>query len=57
MIYAFICVQPGCELEDVTVKRNISYDQISEQCCEKCGEKIRRIYTSCGIKTSDGYKT
>lgn len=57
MIYEFVCVQTDCELEGETVERNIGSNHVNEQVCEKCGEKIKRIWSfSGGISTSDGYK-
>ena len=53
----FKCENEKCEMLDKPVEREIPYEEIENQKCEKCGEKVRRVWAfSGGIKTSDGYK-
>lgn len=58
MIYEFECVQTDCKLDGVVQERNISSSQINEQTCEKCGEKLKRLWSfRGGISTGDGFKS
>lgn len=57
MIVDYKCVNPKCELNEISETRNIPMAEMSNQVCEKCGEPMQRIWNnSVGIKTSDGYK-
>ena len=58
MTYDFKCTNENCENFDVMIDRNIPYEELDNQVCEKCGEPIKRIWnTNVGIKTSDGWKS
>jgi hypothetical protein len=58
MYYEFKCENNSCELFEQTIEKNISYNELESQVCEKCGEPLKRIWNiSVGIKTSDGYKS
>jgi hypothetical protein len=57
MTYEFKCTNKQCVENEVVIARNISYDAIPLQCCEKCTEPLTRVYSfRGGILTSDGYK-
>ena len=58
MYYDFKCTNEKCESFDIQVDRNISYTELENQMCDKCGEPLKRVWnSSVGIKTSDGYKS
>jgi predicted nucleic acid-binding Zn ribbon protein len=57
MIYEFKCDNDNCSEKGKVVERNISSSQIEDQLCEKCNEKLKRVWSfGGGIKTNDGYK-
>ena len=58
MLIDMVCDNKKCKLQGKEITKSIKHSEISEQVCEKCGEKLRRLWTSsASIKTSDGFKS
>jgi hypothetical protein len=58
LTYTFKCENEKCEKFEVEFERNISYTELDNQVCEKCGLPLKRIWnTKVGIRTSDGWKS
>lgn len=57
MIVDMKCENPKCDEKDVIVTINGTYDEIQLKTCEKCNEKLTRLYSAPAIRTfGDGYK-
>jgi predicted nucleic acid-binding Zn ribbon protein len=58
MTYLYKCENENCKNVDVIIEINKSITESSkEETCEWCAEKLKRVYTSPGVKTSDGFKS
>ena len=56
MKYDFKCANKNCSEFDKVKEFEMRASEYVIPKCEKCGEEIKRIYISLGIKTNDGYK-
>lgn len=59
MNYVFKCINDNCSEKEQEKEIDIPISEISnlETKCLKCKENLVRVYSSFGLRTSDGYKS
>jgi hypothetical protein len=57
MKYEFVCDNPKCGEYGIPVTLEMHMSEVgTPQYCPHCKEQLRRVYSSFGLKTNDGYK-
>jgi len=58
MVYIYQCTKRQCSAykDEVLITKSMGLSNIVEY-CEECTHPLQRVFTSVGIKTSDGYKS
>lgn len=58
MRYEYKCESEECNCNEEIVIIDKPMAEVSrDEFCEKCKSKLKRVYSTCGIKTHDGYKS
>jgi predicted nucleic acid-binding Zn ribbon protein len=56
--YLYECKNENCKCYEIPVEITKPMSESSkEEVCEYCREIMQRVFTSPGVKTSDGYKS